>query len=247
MGARNYPAYGSKGNDVLREQYDKQLIRLGAVVEEGGIIVDLGCGTGVTSTACLARLYPQASRVIGLDLSPYMVAVGRHLLERGPSIAIDNSPPYQRDPRISIDWANLADTGLGDSSVSLVSLCLVLHELPRGETLLALREAFRMLKPGGTLAITEMDPSAPGYVKLRQTPWLFSILRSTEPYLDEYFELASELPMLLQDAGFQTVRIGAATGRHFTTVALKGGVADMRPPADVREKSDQHLKTFKVK
>lgn len=33
-----------------------------------------------------------------------------------------------------------------------------------------LAEAARILRPGGSLAIMEMDPSAPGYIKLRKNP-----------------------------------------------------------------------------
>lgn len=36
---------------------------------------------------------------------------------------------------------------------------------------------------------------------------LFSILRSTEPYLDVYFSEASNLDLELQEAGFSTVRV----------------------------------------
>ncbi|CAN0514382.1 unnamed protein product [Scytosiphon promiscuus] len=31
-------------------------------------------------------------------------------------------------------------------------------------------EACRILRPGGSLSIMEMDPSSPGYVKLRKNP-----------------------------------------------------------------------------
>ena len=66
-----------------------------------------------------------------------------------------------------------------------------------------------------------------GYQKLRSTPWLFSILRSTEPFLDEYFgTVANNLPWYLQGVGFGTVRVSAATGRHFAMVAIKSGVYD---------------------
>ena len=47
----------------------------------------------------------------------------------------------------------------------------------------------------------EMDPSAPGYIKLQKTPWLYAILKSTEPYLEEYFNIAPILQNTLRDIG----------------------------------------------
>lgn len=55
----------------------------------------------------------------------------------------------------------------------------------------------------------EMDPSAPGYIKLQRTPWLYAILKSTEPYLEEYFNMAPQLQTTLSDIGmvnFMAVR-----------------------------------------
>lgn len=40
--------------------------------------------------------------------------------------------------------------------------------IARREQILA--EACRILRPGGSLSILEMDPSAPGYIKLRKNP-----------------------------------------------------------------------------
>jgi hypothetical protein len=90
----------------------------------------------------------------------------------------------------------------------------------------------------------DMDPEAPGHVKLQQKPLLFSVLRSTEPYLGEWFALAPELPKVLQDIGFPIVRTSAATGRHLAMVAVKGGATDVRPNDDEREKSDLHMNTM---
>ena len=49
-----------------------------------------------------------------------------------------------------------------------------------------LAEAGRVLRPGGHLAIFEMDPSSPGFGRIRSNPFVFAALRSTEPFLDEY-------------------------------------------------------------
>ena len=46
-----------------------------------------------------------------------------------------------------------------------------------------------------------MDPTAPGYIKLQKTPWLYAILKSTEPYLEEYFNMAPKMQNILTDIG----------------------------------------------
>lgn len=245
VGARNFPGSGSAGEELLRSAYDKQTIKLGAVLEDQGVIVDLGCGTGTGSTSRLANLYPQASKIIGIDLSPHMIAVGRYWQQFGSTMPVAEQSLV--DSRVSYIWGDIASTGLEDCSVSLASLCLVLHELPQQAALSTLTEAYRILKPGGSLVITEMDPTAPGYVKLQATPWLFAILRSTEPFLDEYFALAPRLPEVLLDIGFSVVRTGAATGRHLCIVATKGGSIDARPSTEERLASDEHLATFMTK
>lgn len=74
-----------------------------------------------------------------------------------------------------------AKTGLADASIDLASLCLVMHELPGHATDAILQEASRVLRPGGHLAIFEMDPDSPGFARIRSNPWVFAALRSTEP------------------------------------------------------------------
>lgn len=46
---RNFPNEDERGEDLLREAYATQMERLGVLVEDGGLVVDLGCGSG-TST-----------------------------------------------------------------------------------------------------------------------------------------------------------------------------------------------------
>ncbi|CAM9497702.1 unnamed protein product [Chrysoparadoxa australica] len=231
VGVRNFPSAGAKGEAKLRGAYSDKMVELGVVVEEGGTIVDFGCGTG-TSCVELAQLFPHASSVTGVDLSPEMVTVGRHFLEE-----------RNVDSRISLKLADMASTGLKDDSASMVSISLVLHELPGEARRAVLAEAARILRPGGTLSIFEMDPSAPGYKKLRKNAMLFSILRSTEPYLDDYFEgcTSGDFWSELNDAGFSVIRVKEGTGRHFVVAALKPGLMDLRCSDEERMARDEHF------
>ena len=161
--------------------------------------MDLGCGTG-TSSRRLAATYPQASKVIGVDLSPYFLTVAR----RAPDAKLLGAAEQEAAARVEYSFNDITDTQLPAASVHLVSVCLVIHELPAERTAAVFREAFRLLVPGGTMAIMEMDPEAPGFEKLRSNAMLFSLIRSTEPFLDQYFELASkgQIEELALQAGF---------------------------------------------
>ena len=56
-----------------------------------GKVLDLGCGTG-TSTRRLAKIFPQANKVMGMDLSPYFIHVGKMLLDLSPRGQNDGGP-----------------------------------------------------------------------------------------------------------------------------------------------------------
>ena len=75
VGARNFPEAGADGELAFRGAFDEALASLGAVVPAGGVVVDLGCASGI-STRRLAANWPGAASVLGLDLSPHFLAVG---------------------------------------------------------------------------------------------------------------------------------------------------------------------------
>mmetsp|Transcript_52594 Transcript_52594/g.117922 ORF Transcript_52594/g.117922 Transcript_52594/m.117922 type:complete len:384 (+) Transcript_52594:27-1178(+) len=221
VGARNFPAFGRDGEEAFRASFDNALESLGAFVPEGGLVVDMGCGTGLSSRR-LASRFPTASRILGIDLSPYFIAVGRRLMKLQPS-AEDWVSAVVADHRVELIVGDIESTRLPDESATNVNLCLVIHELPPDVTVRVCAEALRILKPGGQLWITEMDFSAPGYVQLRSNPLLFALIRSTEPYLDEYADSTQELFQHLAELDtVESVRVTAATGRHFALVVTKG-------------------------
>ena len=281
VGARNFPAYGADGEEAFRGAFEEALTSLGAAVPDDGFAVDLGCGSGC-STRRIASRYPKAGRVVGIDLSPHFLQVGRRLLELGTSNNEQQQQQQQRPPTTADDdwqWVNrrsdydavkervelrhgLAEaTGLPNESVDVVNIGLVIHECPPSATKSIMAEAYRLLKPGGQLWVTEMDFTTEGFRKLRANPLLFSLIRATEPYLDVYADYQEELPSDLVDLGFRPVRLAAATGRHFALLATKpregeaeedeeGGSLDTDVLIDDRRaetaKEDTHLKTWEA-
>ncbi|XP_030928908.1 uncharacterized protein LOC115955020 [Quercus lobata] len=111
-------------------------------------ILDVGCSVGV-STGYLADNFPSA-KVTGLDLSPYFLAVAQFKEKK-------RSP--RKNPIIWIH-AKGEDTGLLSNSFDLVSMAYVLHECPENAIVNLVKEAFRLLRPGGTVALTDNSPKS---------------------------------------------------------------------------------------
>jgi ubiquinone/menaquinone biosynthesis C-methylase UbiE len=206
----------------------------------------------------LAQAYPQASKLLGIDLSRYYCEVGTYLMDLAPLQSMDQGGNWvnaiEKDDRIEYQFGSAADTKLPDNSVDVVNLQFVAHELPYGVTLDILKEAHRILKDGGQLWFSEMDFETPGYVEQRSNALLFSLIRSTEPYLDDYADHSQEVRDCLEETFAKTV-ITPATGRHFAIVATKDSSST---EAHVLEDNrfdengeyrveDTHLKTFENK
>jgi len=196
--AKIWSAGDINGDRLLRESYHRAL--QAEIVTPPQTILDLGCGIGM-STQALQETYPQA-QVTGADLSPYFLAVARY---RG------------RENGSKIKWLHSAaeTTGLGDRSFDLVSASLMFHELPSSAAQAIIAEAHRLLRPGGYLAIMDMNPQSEIFLKM--PPYILTLLKSTEPYLDRYFSLDMEQAFI--EAGFKTPRISINSPRHRTIVA----------------------------
>jgi ubiquinone/menaquinone biosynthesis C-methylase UbiE len=197
--ARIWSDTGSKAGDArLRESFHTQLQAQIPTAPE--TILDLGCSVGM-STFALQDTYPNAA-VTGLDLSPYFLAIAQYRTQQ-----------TQR----SVEWVHAAAeaTPFPDQSFDLVSTCLMCHELPQEATQAILKEAHRLLKPGGHLAIMDMNPQSEVFAKL--PPYVFTLLKSTEPYLDEYFTFNMEQSMV--EAGFNQPFVTRNSPRHRTFIA----------------------------
>jgi SAM-dependent methyltransferase len=92
---------------------------------------------------------------------------------------------------------------------------LVFHELPQSAAIAIIQEARRLLRPGGHLAIMDMNPRSEAIQKL--PPFVFTLLKSTEPYLDDYFSL--DIEAAFAAAGFERPTMTFNSPRHRTFVA----------------------------
>ncbi|KAJ6859191.1 hypothetical protein NC652_041472 [Populus alba x Populus x berolinensis] len=166
-------------------------------------ILDIGCSVGV-STRFLADKFPSAN-VTGLDLSPHFLSVAQFKEKKiGP----------RKNP---IKWmhANAEDTGFPPQSFDLVSVSYVFHECPERAIVNILKEAFTLLRPGGTIVVSDQSPKSK--ILQEMSPVLFTLLKSTEPFLDEYH--LTDLEGRMEESGFINVQTGLTDPRHRTLTA----------------------------
>ena len=197
--AKIFAETGKTGDTQLRQSYHDLILKTLPVPPQ--TILDIGCSVGM-STFAMQKVYPDA-QLTGLDLSPYFLAIANYRAEQQQST--------------QINWVHAAgeSTKLPAHSYDLVSLFLICHELPQTATREIFQEAKRLLKPGGHIAIMDMNPESDIYAQM--APYILTLLKSTEPYLDRYFTL--DISQALIDAGFEAPTITANTPRHRTVIA----------------------------
>ncbi|MFI7450200.1 class I SAM-dependent methyltransferase [Nonomuraea sp. NPDC049714] len=109
----------------------------------GDRVLDVGCGTGYL-TRILAPLIGPAGQVTGVDPSAPVIDYARR---RAPG-----NCTYRVGAGQALD--------LPDAGYDVVVSSLAVHHMPAGERGTAVREMFRVLRPGGRLLIAEFRPPA---------------------------------------------------------------------------------------
>jgi ArsR family transcriptional regulator len=127
--------------DHLRDELFGPRFYLAALIgllSEDWVVGDLGCGSGPLSSS----LAPFVRRVVAVDGSETMLEAARERLSR-----FDN---------VDLRRGELEALPIDDESLDAATLVLVLHHL--SDPIVVLREAARVLRPGGKLLIVDMLP-----------------------------------------------------------------------------------------
>ena len=174
-------------------------------------ILDMGSSTGI-STQYIQKAFPD-STVIGVELSPYFL-----------SVALYDSDQF--NDRIRYLHANVEEVPLPDKSFDLINCQFLFHEVPYMNTLSILKEANRLLKPEGVLAILDLNPyqlkSKINFSQFRL--WAFE---STEPHIFEYY--SHDMKTTLYECGFESIVQIKNDPMNLLWIARKGGVRIQTP------------------
>ncbi|MCI4372978.1 MAG: arsenite methyltransferase [Thermoplasmata archaeon] len=177
----------------------------------GQTVLDLGSGAGIDSFLAAKKVGRKGS-VIGVDMTTEMLAKARENARKGHYKNVD------------FRLGEIEHLPVADASVDVVISNCVINLAPDKETVY--REAFRVLRPGGQLAISDVVAVRPITAKERVDPGLWSSCSSGA--LE-----TKTVKRLLGRAGFTDVKLTLRTPEQppgtFTGQATLGVVsADIR-------------------
>lgn len=160
-----------------------------------GRILDLATGTG-TAALHWREAYPQA-QITGIDLSPYMLVAAALKL---------------KDREVDLKQGQAEATSFAEASFDMVTATFLFHEIPAKVAREVVKEARRLLKPGGVFAVYDGNQHSNFLVKLVGGYF-------PEPYIKEY--MRSDLALMCRDAGFAGVNLQPYLGFHQFLTAFR--------------------------
>ncbi|MBI4216710.1 MAG: arsenite methyltransferase [Chloroflexi bacterium] len=165
-----------------------------AELKPGEVVLDLGSGGGIDCLLAAERVGPRG-RVIGIDLTPEMVEVAR---QNAAAVEAKN---------VEFHLGEIESLPLEEASVDVIISNCVINLSPDKDAVF--QEAFRVLRPGGRLAVADIVAlgKLPTTVRGSMASWAACVAGALEK--EEYLGK-------IQAAGFEV------TGITETPVNLKG-------------------------
>jgi len=156
-----------------------------AALKPGETVLDLGSGGGFDCFLAVKEV-GESGQVIGIDMTPEMVSKAR--------INADNADYGNVDFRLG----EIENLPVADSIVDVIISNCVINLSP--EKAKVFQEAFRVLKPGGRLAISDVVATAELPKKLKNDMTLFTGCMSGASSI-------ADIENMLKDVGFDEIEI----------------------------------------
>lgn len=156
-----------------------------AALQPGQVVVDLGSGGGFDAFLA-AREVGETGHVIGIDMTPEMLSKARNNAEK----ATFNNVEFRLGEIEHLPVAN--------NSVDVIISNCVINLSPNKPQVF--KDAYRVLKPGGRLAISDVVATIELPEELKSDPHLYAGCMGGASLIDD-------LGVMLQEAGFTEISI----------------------------------------
>ena len=164
-----------------------------AELQPGEVVLDLGSGGGIDCFLAARQVGPQG-RVIGLDMTPEMIKLARRNAKK---VGATN---------VEFRYGEMEDMPLPDESVDVIISNCVINLSPDKDKVFS--EAYRVLRPGGRLAISDIVTYGPlpEVVRSSLEAWAGCVAGALDEtvYLDK-----------MRQAGFTQIEV---TARNFAEI-----------------------------
>lgn len=137
--AQQYAAWASETHDDARDRMTAELV---GRLANGAAVLDLGCGSGLPSTAILAQRF----NVTGVDISPSQIALARRHVGEATLLVGD-----------------MTQLHLPVRSFDAITAFYSIAHVPREEHAALFRNVTRWLKPGGYFLASLSAAGDPGW------------------------------------------------------------------------------------
>jgi len=175
------------------------------------VVLDLGSGAGIDCFLA-AKKVGARGHVIGVDMTPEMIGKARENARKG------------HYPNVEFRLGEIEHLPVADASVDVVVSNCVINLVPDKGSVY--REAFRVLRPGGHLAISDVVATRRLSARERADPSLWSSCSSGA--LEE-----KEVRSLLRRAGFRDIHLDLKIPERVPD-SLRGQASLGVVPADLR-------------
>ena len=183
-------------------------------LKPGEVVLDLGSGAGFDCFLS-ARKVGKSGRVIGVDMTPEMLAKAR---ENAVKMGADN---------VEFRLGEIENLPAADTSVDVIISNCVINLSPQKKQVF--REAYRVLKPGGRLYVSDVVATAEMPESMREQAALLTGCIAGAEHVDK-------IRQMLAAAGFQNIDIELkAYSKELVSGWFPGsGAEDYVASADIR-------------